>query len=98
VVESGFVDKPEAHYDPNQPAAATRLTPEGMATPPERLPEPTSIEQTYAFRETLEEAMHLSDFVLSIGVRTTAADVYLYAERDGFSKRFHIATRGKSTV
>ena len=90
VVRSGFIDRPEAHYDPEELAAAKRLTPEGTVTPPERLPKPSGIEQTCAFRETLEEALLLGDFVLSIDVRRTAADVYLYAERAGFSKRFHI--------
>jgi hypothetical protein len=52
VIDQGFVGLPRAVYDAEELDAATRDTPEGEITPPEKLLEPTDVAECCEFRAT----------------------------------------------
>ena len=84
VIDQGFVGRPRAVYDAEELDAATRDTPEGEITPPEKLPEPTDVVEYCEFRDmppgglassrtTEAEIAQTGDFVLSIEVPDSVA-------------------------
>ncbi len=78
VIDQGFVGLPRAVYDAEELDAATRDTPEGEITPPEKLPEPTDVGEYCEFRDMPPGGLASSRtteaaFVLSIEVPDSVA-------------------------
>ncbi len=78
VIDQGFVGLPRAVYDAEELDAATRDTPEGEITPPEKLPEPTDVGEYCEFRDMPPGGLASSgtteaEIVLSIEVPDSVA-------------------------
>jgi hypothetical protein len=78
VIDQGFVGLPRAVHDAEELDAATRDTPEGEITPPEKLPEPTDVVEYCEFRDRPPGGLASSRtteaaFVLSIEVPDSVA-------------------------
>jgi hypothetical protein len=78
VIDQGFVGLPRAVHDAEELDAATRDTPEGEITPPEKLPEPTDVVEYCEFRDRPPRGLASSRtteaaFVLSIEVPDSVA-------------------------